>query len=163
MGLPRRAEPRRERATDPSAPTAAIHERRLRSLAEPLDVRLRASDPYPRLEVRNPVHRTRYLTLLPGFPDRQPALCTCTDFARRGLGDCKHIEAAWHWLTTRPAGDRATTPDREGPSPSEVWERVDRRLEAPPPLEERDIRALASPGSTFFETEASAQGTERKG
>src|SRR5271170_920842 len=80
----------------------AVAERRSRAVEEPLDVRLLAQEPFPLLEVRNPLHRTDYRVMLPTFPDRTVALCTCSDFARRGLGTCKHIEAAGRWLERHP-------------------------------------------------------------
>lgn len=105
-----------------------MSERRSRALEEPLDLRLRQRDPYPIVEVRNPLHRTTYLVLRPAFPDRMPALCTCTDFARRGLGTCKHIEAAHRWLTTHP--DAAVSPAPKPTAPrSSLWLEIDRRLE----------------------------------
>ena len=33
------------------------------------------------------MRQTRYRVFLPGYPDRDGALCTCTDFARRGIGN----------------------------------------------------------------------------
>ncbi|MCI4339848.1 MAG: hypothetical protein L3J73_01075, partial [Thermoplasmata archaeon] len=69
-------------------------QRRVRALESPLDVRPRPDGRFVRLEVRNPVPGTRYDVLLPAFPDRSGGFCTCTDFARRGIGTCKHLEAA---------------------------------------------------------------------
>ncbi len=123
----------------------------MRALAEPLDVRWRSREPYPLLEVRNPLRGTRYLVLLPAYPDRESALCTCTDFARRGLGDCKHIESAWRWLGSRSETDDPLPAVEERPAPPAVWEEVDRRLRGDPPLELRDIRALGAPGRVLFE------------
>jgi len=105
-----------------------VSERRSRALEEPLDLRLRQREPYPIIEVRNPLHGTAYLVLRPTYPERTPALCTCTDFARRGLGTCKHIEAADRWLTNHPT---ATPPPGTKTSFSlgPVWQEIDRRLE----------------------------------
>jgi hypothetical protein len=118
----------RERGRKPSPEDDpwAVAERRSRALEEPLDTRLERRTPFPVLEVRNPLHRTAYLVLLPEFPDRSIALCTCADFARRGLGTCKHIEAAGRWLERHPeAVPRAATPSVDtGP----IWEEIDRRL-----------------------------------
>lgn len=110
---------------------SAIDERRARSLEEPLGVRLRSSRPYPLLEVRNPLHGTAYYVMLPEFPARASALCTCTDFARRGLGTCKHIEAGYRWLSGHPDARplRPAPPDRT--QASRVWREVERRLRAP--------------------------------
>jgi hypothetical protein len=120
----RSGERRGARAPDP----AAVAERRLRSVEEPLDVRLRSAAPYPILEVRNPIRDTQYLVLLPEFPARSSGLCTCTDFARRGLGTCKHLEAGFRWLTEHP---EALRPEAATPPPSSAssrWRRIDQRL-----------------------------------
>jgi hypothetical protein len=139
--------PRRARlpANDPQA----VAERRARSVEEPLDVQLRTADPYPLLEVRNPIHGTGYLVMLPEFPARTVALCTCTDFARRGLGTCKHIEAGVRWLSDhpdapplRPGGEART---------SGLWKKIDQRIgtavkdRAPP------SRRWRLAGATLFE------------
>lgn len=34
-----------------------------------------------------------YRVLVPAFPDREGAQCSCLDFLTRGLGTCKHLEA----------------------------------------------------------------------
>ncbi|MGA8274864.1 MAG: hypothetical protein WB789_09065 [Thermoplasmata archaeon] len=122
-------------APRPRAPGAAddpwaIAERRSRAVEEPLDVLLLTRDPFPLLEVRNPLHRTSYHVMLPAFPDRTIALCTCSDFARRGLGTCKHIEAGGRWLERHPSAP-ATLPDHPF-DPVPVWEDIDRRLDSGP-------------------------------
>ncbi len=107
----------------------AVRERRTRALEEPLDVRLVAREPFLRLEVRNPLHGTAYLVLMPGYPRAGVALCTCTDFARRDLGTCKHVEAATRWLPAhpdaRPLGGRVEAVDFPA-----VWAEVDRQVGA---------------------------------
>jgi hypothetical protein len=127
----------------------AVAERRSRAVEEPLDVLLRLREPFPLLEVRNPLHRTSYRVLLPGFPDRAVTLCTCSDFARRGLGTCKHIEAAGRWLerhsTASPTG---VAPPLDGDS---VWAEVERRIAAPPRPAVPDSTAWRVPGATLFE------------
>ncbi len=146
---PRAREPGR-RVPPPARPDA-VDQRRTRSLEEPLDVRLRSRQPYPLLEVRNPLHGTGYLVMLPEFPGRDVALCTCTDFARRGLGTCKHIEAAVRWL-----GEHADAKPSRAAAPSPVpataiWRRIDQRLgssgRASGPAAQRWRRA----GATLFE------------
>ncbi len=89
--------------------------------------------------------------MLPEFPARSSALCTCTDFAKRGLGTCKHIEAGVRWLADHPnppplkpgGGDAART--------MRVWKKVDQRLggagKDPAPPSQRWRRA----GATLFE------------
>ncbi len=147
---PRRAAPRR--ASNPIEDRAAIAARRTRAIEEPLDVRLRSREPYPILEVRNPLHGTLYLALLPEFPDRASALCTCTDFARRGLGTCKHLEAGIEWL--RVHGDaRPLLEGRAGPSPSAVWKEIDRRSASVAGREGPESLRFRRPGAALFETD----------
>ena len=116
------------RSRDPRDLADELSERRSRALEEPLDIVLRQREPYPLVEVRNPLHNTSYLVLRPSFPDRSTDLCTCADFARRGLGTCKHIEAADRWLASHP-----DAPPTRAPKPwvrgNAVWKEVDRRLE----------------------------------
>ena len=120
---------------------AAIEDRRARAIEESLDVRLRTRDPYPLLEVRNPLHGTGYLVMLPEFPERTSALCTCTDFARRGLGTCKHIEAGVRWLADHPEAVPVLRRERAPPPTTGLWKKIDERenelLQDPAPLSQR--------------------------
>jgi hypothetical protein len=137
-GPPERGDPREE-----------LDQRRFRAIAEPLDVRWIASEPYPQLEVRNPTRRTSYLALWPAYPDRSPAFCTCSDFARRGLGDCKHLEAAWRWLahpTKEPPGGADRPADIAA-----LWDEVERRIAEGPAAAERGIRELSDVGRVLWE------------
>ena len=135
-----------------------MSERRSRALEEPLDLRLRQREPFPIVEVRNPLHRTTYLVLRPTFPERQPALCTCTDFARRGLGTCKHIEAVDRWLTAHP--DAAPSPPpRPGPSAAAVWREIDRRLAREPKSDRPMSLRVRDPGAALFEGGTGVKGT----
>ncbi|MCI4368075.1 MAG: hypothetical protein L3K09_00715 [Thermoplasmata archaeon] len=122
-------------------------ERRVRAVEETLEVRPLTGRPYVTAEVRNPVHETHYTTYFPGFPDREGALCTCEDFARRGIGTCKHIEAAGLFLSEHPPPPPAK-PD--GLQVEERWAEIDRREEGWP----TDPRALAlkyrGPGSALY-------------
>jgi hypothetical protein len=77
-----------------------------------------------RLDVRNPTRGTRYTVVLPAYPDRGGGFCTCTDFARRDLGTCKHLEAAWIWTREHP--EEASAP-RPRVSPGRAWAEIDRR------------------------------------
>jgi hypothetical protein len=99
-------------------------------MEEPLDVRLRTEVVYPILEVRNPLHGTVYLVLLPDFPSTEAAFCTCTDFARSGLGTCKHVEAGHRWLLGHPSATPLIPPGRVPRPRLGVWREVDRRLAA---------------------------------
>jgi hypothetical protein len=138
--MPRsKALPAPERDRDPAA------DRRTRALEEPLDVIPRPDTRFLRLEVRNPARGTRYTVVLPAFPDRDGGFCTCTDFARRGLGTCKHLEAAWIWTQEHPA--EALAPRPSAPV-GRGWPEVDRRLRALRfPLTPRTLR---QPGSALL-------------
>ncbi len=100
-------------------------ERRTRALEEPLDVRLAEGPPgVVTLEVRNLRRQSHYTVYVPAFPDRTGAFCGCVDFARRDLGTCKHLEAAFLWLADHPE------PVRPSPRPATGarWAAIDRRL-----------------------------------
>ena len=126
-------------------------DRRARALEEPLDVRLRTAEVYPILEVRNPLHGTVYLVLLPEFPSMEAVFCTCTDFARRGLGTCKHIEAGHRWLVDHP-GTAPLVPPGRAPRPRlGVWKEIDRRIAAVPKDAGPDSRRYRRPGQALFE------------
>lgn len=134
-----------------------MSERRSRALEEPLDLRLRQREPYPLVEVRNPLHGTRYLVLRPAHPDRSADLCTCADFARRGLGTCKHIEAADRWLASHPDASPSSPP--ESPiRPGAVWKEIDHRLAAEPKKAMPASVRLREAGAALFDT-----GRERPG
>ncbi len=118
MRRPPRSAPRED-------PAEAATDRRTRALEEPLDVLVRPDPRFLRLEVRNPARGTRYTVVLPAYPSRDGGFCTCTDFARRDLGTCKHLEAAWIWASEHP--EEASAP-RPRPPPSRAWPEIDRRL-----------------------------------
>jgi hypothetical protein len=129
---------------------AAVEERRARAIEEPLDVRLRTAAVYPILEVRNPLHGTVYLVLLPEFPSIESAFCTCTDFARRGLGTCKHIEAGHRWLMDHPDATPLLPPGRVLRQRPGVWKEIDRRLAALPNDTGPESRRYRRPGQALF-------------
>jgi hypothetical protein len=139
------------RAGRPVSDPEAVRSRRLRAAEEPLDVRIRATEPFVRLEVLNPIHRTRYRVFLPLFPQRDTALCTCPDFARRGLGTCKHLEAVWSWLGTPPRLSGEVPAGPAGPSAERLWKEIDRRLvdlaRSPP----QGILDVDRPGDALWE------------
>lgn len=141
----------------------ALASRRRRAAEELLDVRLAARDPVVRLEVRNPIHRTSYSVVFPEYPQRASAMCTCTDFARRGLGSCKHIEAGWSWLEERglPSGsDPGSVP---AAAVAELWPAIDRQLEALRREGPRRIGDVERVGALLFEEPAARGETpERK-
>jgi len=118
-------------------------------------VRLRADRPYPLLEVRNPLHATRYLVMLPEFPGRDVALCTCTDFARRGLGTCKHIEAGFRWRTEHPDVAPSYPRSRELPTAS-IWRAIDQRVAAVRRGDRPDSTRWRRPGAVLLERDRSS-------
>lgn len=61
----------------------------------------------------------RYRVLLPSFPARDGAQCNCPDFTRRGLGSCKHVEAALAYASLNPPKTESAAPDF-----SVDWERL---------------------------------------
>jgi hypothetical protein len=147
MGVPM-ARNRERRRPRPDTGASAVLDRRTRALEESLDVHLGSNEPYPLLEVRNPIHGTAYSVLLPGRPGNEVALCTCTDFARRGLGTCKHIEAATRWLAEHP-----DAPPLRARPPIEVrrdaWAAIDRRGRGTPP-EDGLLRWMRRAGAALY-------------
>ncbi len=131
--------------------STGLTDRRSRALEEPLEARLLSRRAYPLLEVRNPVHRTSYLVMFPEFPSEASAMCTCTDFARRGLGTCKHIVAAERWLRANPD----VVPTGHDPIAErrvvDVWKEIDQKLGDIGPGHGADVRKLARPGSSLFD------------
>ena len=86
--------------------------------------------------------------LFPEFPSRDSAFCGCEDFARRGLGTCKHIEAAGRHATEHPE-EAVARPGLFDGRPR--WAAIDERLRSRPtevlPEAIRDRR----PGALLFE------------
>ena len=72
------------------------------------------------------MHGTQYLLFLPAYPSVEWGLCTCPDFARRGLGTCKHLEGATRWIPAHPR--EGFPPARAVPAP-DLWSVIDRRQE----------------------------------
>ena len=137
------------------ADRAAAEERRSRALESPLDVRWRSDPRFVHLDVRNPVHKSHYDVVFPAFPERVHGFCTCTDFAKRGLGTCKHIEAAWIWLSDR-AG--ATEPLPEERSEKPLWDDIDRRIKAAGRLEQPEGLRVRYAGAALFSERRRAPG-----
>ncbi|MCI4359979.1 MAG: hypothetical protein L3J95_06165 [Thermoplasmata archaeon] len=122
--------------------------RRTRALEESLDVRPRPGTLSARFEVRNPRRETRYSVFLPAFPLRDGAMCNCTDFGRRGLGTCKHIESVLLWLSEHP--------NEGGPAPRSFdgrgfWGLVDASVDRVVALPNLDPVRAREPGSYLFE------------
>ncbi|MCI4331009.1 MAG: hypothetical protein L3K19_04095 [Thermoplasmata archaeon] len=123
-------------------------ERRNRAVEEPLDVRLREGVAFLAFDVRNPVRLTRYLVVAPAFPRREGALCTCTDFNRRGIGTCKHLEAAWLWMEEHPG----TRPAGPCPRSRVSWEEIEQAVGERPASDLSGSRSLhlRRPGRLLF-------------
>lgn len=66
-----------------------------------------------------------YRVLVPGFPDRDGAQCSCPDFLTRGLGTCKHLEATLAQAAAAPPESLRTAPPNKGPG----WAEIDRDME----------------------------------
>ncbi|HEV2450002.1 MAG TPA: hypothetical protein VGU43_06315 [Thermoplasmata archaeon] len=118
-----------ERETSPAAPDpeAERQARRTRGREELFDVRADRRSPFPALEVRNPGHGTRYEVFWPTYPLSEPLFCDCADFAHRGLGTCKHIEAARLWAAEHESELAAPFPLR---APPVSWGELDRASSA---------------------------------
>jgi hypothetical protein len=63
--------------------------------------------------------------VLPAYPAREGGFCTCTDFARRGIGTCKHLESAWLWVEEHAAEAASLAPE---PPEGGDWTEIDRAL-----------------------------------
>jgi hypothetical protein len=107
-------QPRRRRRPAVTEPLERLpwlrYDRMARAVTERLRVRPVRGQPFWALEVRNPVHHTHYLVLLPEYPADSSQFCSCPDFARRGIGTCKHVEAATAWLESHPETPRPPEP-----------------------------------------------------
>ena len=117
-------------------------ERRRRGREEPLQVSVRETSPVPHLRVRNPLHGTQYDLYFPGYPSLEGGLCTCPDFARRGLGTCKHLEAVRLWALEHP--DLEPKPRPPGPPAGRLWAEVDRRRSAARGTDGRTLRGVGA-------------------
>ena len=148
--MPDRTETRRTRRSRTADPEA-VADRRARAMEEAFDIRIRSREPYPLLEVRNPVHGTGYLVMLPEHPARDSAMCTCTDFARRGLGTCKHIEAGVRWLGEHPDDPPLRHGDGASARALGAWKRIDQRLGALSKDPAAPARRWRRPGAVLFE------------
>ncbi len=126
-------------------------ERRKRALEETLDVRQDLTSFYCRFHVRNPLRRTAYWVLLPAFPERDVALCTCPDFGLRGLGTCKHLEAVWLWLSDPEHTVLESRHGVGGPDAARAWREIDRRLDPTSRGPASANRRLHFAGDALFE------------
>ncbi len=112
-----------------------------RAVTERLRVRPVPGQPFWVLAVRNPVHHTHYQVVLPEYPAGEAQFCSCVDFARKGIGTCKHVEAAHAWLEAHPDLARPNSLPR---GVAGVWRAVDAALKEsrsagrPAPIRLRD-------------------------
>lgn len=124
--------PARRSARRPARPASAeervrlTEERRHRAQEELFDIAVRRDRPPSVVEVRNPLRETRYRVYLPAGSGDGPIACECTDFAQRGLGTCKHVEAVRLWLSDHP-GALAERPEA-GSRLAPLWKEIDRRI-----------------------------------
>jgi hypothetical protein len=147
-----RAVKKASRPPSPRAPGPTPEElaraRRTRALEEPLDVRPRPGTSAASFEVRNPRRATRYSVFLPDFPRQDGAMCNCTDFGRRGLGTCKHIESVVLWVSEHP-GEGGPAPRAFEGQPG--WSRIDTAIERTIARPNLDPVSLRVPGGVLTE------------
>jgi hypothetical protein len=147
--LPGPAPRRRATAREPPERLPWLrYDRMARAVTERLRVRPVPGQPFWVLAVRNPVHRTHYQVCLPEYPSGEAQFCSCPDFARRGIGTCKHVEAAAAWLAAHP--EVTLGPSRRSGA-STLWRAIDAaREEYPSDPRPAAIRLRAS-GRTLFD------------
>ncbi|MCI4352868.1 MAG: SWIM zinc finger domain-containing protein [Thermoplasmata archaeon] len=124
------------------------YDRMARAVTERLRVRAVPGQPFWSLAVRNPVHHTHYQVLLPEYPSGEAQFCSCPDFARRGIGTCKHVEAATAWLSSHP---ELTRPPGARRSVAGVWRAVDRALKEARVSHRPEAVRWRQPGRVLFE------------
>jgi hypothetical protein len=98
---------------------------------EVLEVRPLTGVPFAAFEAVNRSRGSRYPVYLPAAPSLEGAMCTCEDFARRGRGVCKHIEAVAVYLRDAPP---PAAPDRtiERQRAADTWGAIDEGFAALP-------------------------------
>ncbi|MCI4322606.1 MAG: hypothetical protein L3K03_01040 [Thermoplasmata archaeon] len=112
-----------DRPPDASEPPP---DRRARGRDDPLDVRPLRDLPLVAFEAVNRARGSRYPVYLPAAPSLEGGMCTCEDFARRGRGTCKHLEAVGLYVADHP---EEGAPRAVPPVPG-VWDEIDARLAA---------------------------------
>ncbi|MCI4363630.1 MAG: hypothetical protein L3K13_04925 [Thermoplasmata archaeon] len=139
----RTAEARRGTPTEPFDSQEQRGLREQRGREELFDVRREAGVPFVAFQVTNPVRSTRYTVYWPTFPAPAPISCDCADFAHRGLGVCKHIEAVRLWTQEHAGEFEASAPSPDGKLAGNLWREIDRRssaLRAIPPVRASSLR-----------------------
>ncbi|MCI4338222.1 MAG: hypothetical protein L3J72_02835 [Thermoplasmata archaeon] len=106
--------------------------------------------PFIALRVSNPTRATRYLVLWPAHPSPEAMSCDCADYAHRGLGTCKHIEAARLWAGEHPSEIATSGVD---PAPPPDWTELDRRFERRSSAPRISARALRWAEPELLKTE----------
>ncbi len=144
--------PRNSRKTASALPAdrdELTAQRRSRAHEELLDVRPRESAPLVVLEVTNPLRGTRYRVYAPEYPRLETMACECTDFGHRGLGTCKHIEAAREWLARGPPLPGPEVGPTRRAEAARTWREIDGRLAAIASDERPPSVRLRGPGSVL--------------
>ncbi|MDE1821302.1 MAG: hypothetical protein KGJ23_14395 [Euryarchaeota archaeon] len=77
-----------------------------------------------------------YKVVVPAFPEREGAQCSCPDFLTRGLGTCKHLEATLAQAAASPPKDLAQRLKVSAYAPG--WAAIER-------AQENALRLLESP------------------
>lgn len=77
-----------------------------------------------------------YRVMVPAFPDRQGAQCSCPDFLTRGLGTCKHLEATLAQAASAPPTELELR--SRVPIYAPGWSQIDQE-------QERALRLLSGP------------------
>jgi hypothetical protein len=91
-------------------------------------VRREVGLPFLAFQVSNPLRGTRYTVYWPTGTTEGPWSCDCADFAHRGLGFCKHIEAARIWALEHAEELRPEAPGAPAALPAlGSWRELDRR------------------------------------
>ena len=124
------------------------YDRMARAVIESLRVRPVSGQPFWVLVVRNPVHRTHYQVCLPEYPSGEARFCSCPDFARRGIGTCKHVEAATAWLASHPEVGRPATARR---GVADTWRAIDAAQRAASSDDRPASLRLRASGRVLFE------------
>jgi hypothetical protein len=165
--MPEPREPSKRRRTVVREPPERLpwlrYDRMARAVTERLRVRPVPGQPFWVLAVHNPVHHTRYQVCLPEFPSGEAQFCSCEDFARRGIGTCKHVEAATAWLESHP---EVTRPPASRLGVSNLWRDIDAaRKDSESPDRPVPVR-IRLPGRVLFERGAASHsnvGRKREG
>jgi hypothetical protein len=123
---------RRPHPLTDSERTQELERRRARAHEELFDIRLVPQSAFVHLDIVNPLRGSRYEVLMPGYPDLSTGVCTCSDFAQRDLGTCKHLEAVRLWLPDHPGeiGASGQADPSSATRTAGVWEEIDRRISA---------------------------------